>query len=201
MNFILGIALAAILALLPPNLSLRASPSNPLLLSLQPVQLTDDDGNLVNRCTSFSINQKKGFWVTAAHCVYEGESSSGVPIHYLLVDEKADLAVYFGVHAPALKLDTVPPEIGDSIFLMGYPYGSLDPVVFFGRVASPEAQLTKTAKAQVLNILGVEGQSGAPILNKRGRVIGVTQNSTRSGIVYGTTWKVLKETLKDFVER
>jgi hypothetical protein len=62
-------------------LVMATSPSPSTLNSI--MKLVSDDGH----CTAFSINQREGYWLTAAHCLGDvmsinGETASAVKIDY-----------------------------------------------------------------------------------------------------------------------
>src|SRR4051812_47487278 len=74
-----------------------------------------------NICTITSINERKHYWLTAAHCV-------GSPELYIAnrradvvwVDTVADLAVLYteGYSLPALKLRNTRPVVGTRVLLV-----------------------------------------------------------------------------------
>lgn len=170
--------------------------------SIQPIQRINDDGILTNYCTSWSINKKEGWWVTAAHCINEmNQVDGGKATKVVMFDTNTDLAIYGANRAPALHIAPNSPRTGDEVFITGYPHASLDPITFFGKVANPWARLNKDLTVSIYNVLGLPGVSGAPIVDRSGRVVGVAQNSTQNGAVYGTPFRIVKETLMPYEEQ
>ncbi len=168
--------------------------------SIQPLVRVNDDGEKVNVCTAFSINETRGLWLTANHCYAGGEQFAGSDVEWVGYNEKYDLAVFQGPHVTALVLAIKAPEVGDEVVLSGYPHGSLDLITFFGRTSAVKARVMPTYTGSVFNILGLPGDSGSPILDNSGRVVGVAQVSSQNGVVWGADWFVLKEQLTRFVE-
>lgn len=161
--------------------------------SVAPIQRINDDGVNTNYCTAFSINKDKGYWLTANHCWAETNTFAGKPIVWEAYNETLDLAIFSGPHADSLKFAIKAPDVGDELLIMGYPHGALDPIVFFGKLASQLARMTPTMSGAVFNVVGLPGDSGAPIIDKSGRVIGVCQLSNQAGVMWGVSWKSMKD--------
>lgn len=172
--------------------------------SIQPIQRINDDGVNVNVCTAFSINKDKGYWITANHCWDETNTFNGLPQKVIAYNESLDLFIFEANKAEALKLATKSPEVGDGVYLIGYPHGSLDLLTFFGKLSAVDARTLSNqpnSKVQVFNLLALPGNSGAPILDNSGRVIGIGQISSQSGVAWGISWKDLKDNTKDYWEQ
>lgn len=169
--------------------------------SIQPFQRVNDDGILTNVCTAFSINKAKGLWVTAGHCAEGGGLVGRTTVaEFVFVNEVTDIAVFKANSAPALKVADKAPRFGDEVFIVGYPYGALDPIVFYGRVSSPLARLNPNMTVTLFNMLGLPGDSGSPVINKDGDVVAIGQHSTKAGAMYGTPWEVVRAALMPFVD-
>lgn len=151
--------------------------------------LETDDGN--GHCSSFHIGN--GIVLTAAHCISEkseilhlGENETVRDPRVLLVDAQSDIAV---LHVPEAGisefavLGEVPP-IGERLVTIGFPgyfesktidigyvigLGNLDgvPVIFGSGNAFP-------------------GESGGPVLDEHGFVVGIVSKISLRGIVYPT---------------
>lgn len=169
--------------------------------SIQPIQRINDDGVNVNVCTAFSINKDKGYWITANHCWHETNTFHNLPQTWVAYNEKLDLMVFQSYKAESLKLAIKAPDVGDDVYLIGYPHGSLDLLTFFGKLSSGKARTLNNQpefNTQVFNILALPGNSGAPILDKSGRVVGIGQISSQNGVAWGTSWQALKDNTKEY---
>lgn len=169
--------------------------------SVQPLQRVNADGVLFNVCTAFSINEQRGFWLTANHCYAGGEQFAGQPVQWVAYNEKYDVAVFEGPHVLSLKLAIKAPDVGDEVYLTGYPHGSLDLVTFFGRVAAVHARIMPSFTGSVFNILGLPGDSGSPILDTSGRVVALAQVSSQNGAAWGADWFVLRDQVAQYWEQ
>lgn len=169
--------------------------------SIQPIQGVNDDGVLVNGCTSFSINEARHLWATAAHCNHEGQTTpTKDKVFYIYSNTDNDVAVYSANPAPALHLAPHQPEVGDPVMLIGYPYGTADPLVAFGRVSASRARLTQDYTGDVYDMIALPGNSGGPILDNSNRVVGIAQRTQGPGLAYGTPYREVIDALKEFAE-
>lgn len=142
-----------------------------MLKSIQPLVYVTG----VNSCTAFSVNQREGWWMTAGHCLREGQSFEGSPIEVLAADEKLDLGVITGSHRPAFQLAIKQAEVGEDVTIIGFPFGSRDPLAMFGKVSSPNAKINDEQSGAVQHVASGGGASGSPVLDSAGRVICVHQ--------------------------
>jgi S1-C subfamily serine protease len=159
-----------------------------------------------NMCTTWSINQAKGLWATAAHCVdpeYDFyRDIAGQPVTVVKVDPKLDLALLHAdnVSAPALRLGKV-PEMGDEITVIGFPMGWAIPVATWGHVSWPLLQKGWAPEwgfdNMILDIRVLPGHSGSPVIDGHGKVISVVQGVVMVGSG-GITLGIPYQTMKDF---
>lgn len=145
---------------------------------VQPLQYHGD-----TFCTAFSIAEKAGYFATAAHCAAyaldKEVTIGGEPAWVVFVGfPSADVAVFqVDLHAPAFKLAKVAPEVGDAIEVIGYPYG-ITRTVTFGTMAARRIPLKHPSTdyymtSDILAITSAPGNSGSPVLNAKGELIGV----------------------------
>jgi hypothetical protein len=132
------------------------------------------------RCTAFHINEDMGYWLTAAHCVdynfpmYVSNSRA----HAYMVDLEKDLAIIRvpGLKTKALSLSKDSPELGDLVFMIGFPFRRLDHYITSGSVASHDTILSpKERSYMVYRAACSGGSSGSPVLNLQGQVVSVAQ--------------------------
>lgn len=181
--------LAALLALL-----LIASPltaSKPKFLdAVRPLAMDGELGAPTNMCTASYINKKDRLWLTAAHCI-DGPIPyyiDGLVVIPILRDVVQDLAILLsplpGGPQPsvALKLAARGPDFGDEVLVGGHPFGYDSLFLTKGFVANPKANIGDARPYMMLDVAGAPGNSGSPIVNKKGEVVSVLQ------VGYGRTF-------------
>ncbi len=136
-------------------------------------------------CTAFSINEQEGLWATAAHCAaYAIDKQLDVTI----MDEpavvvavffpSADVAVFqSSAHAPAIKLAKQAVNVGGILSIVGYPYG-ITRTRTEGHMAARLIPIIHPSTmyymvSDILDITTAGGNSGSPVLNSKGELIGV----------------------------
>lgn len=160
-------------------------------------------------CTAFSINQKKGYWVSAAHCVLLAESGETMSILNRIVRVKArsylhDMVVLeSAAKAPALKLESRAPKIGDRVVLAGYAWGQQPLLFLWGRIMYPTLPIGFELAPGVmwLNASYVDGDSGpgnsgSPVLSEdRLQVVGVHLGEVPTDPTYSVMvpWEEVRE--------
>ncbi len=142
-----------------------------------------------NHCTISSINEKQGYWLTAAHCVDGEPKLYEINGHRAWVIKKnpvLDLAILVTVDwtVPALKLSKDAPKPGDDIGMWGHPLG-WDSLMFFkGYVANPsftEPGVVEGVPAALYGLIAAPGNSGSAVLNKHDEMIGCLQWAVHTG--------------------
>lgn len=164
-------AILALALLIPaPALARKAS----LEQSVQPLQF--EGGTF---CTAFSINEHEGLWATARHCaVFVLEKHLTVTIGNVwaipvYVSPSDDIAIYQSAkHAQALRLAPQAPAVGDTIRVEGYPYGLFRLIEARGYLAARD-EPTDNGISDVLDVTVAGGNSGSPVLNASGDVVGI----------------------------
>jgi S1-C subfamily serine protease len=152
-----------------------------------------------NGCTATSINQRLGYWLTAAHCIPKDEPSTvvaigGKPITIVDHDEVLDLAVVQGPRAKALRLQPFPPSIGEKVYVFGHPVGYSTPQLFQGYVASIFLPFTWDGieyRWMMFDMTVCGGNSGSAVLNSHHEIVSVVQiNHGRpcDGFSGGSPW-------------
>ena len=160
-------------------------------VNLESVQALQSNGRTF--CTAFSIDEENGHWGTAAHCAaaalergldvtIAGQPAWIVHIAY----PSADVAVFQSqAKAPAFKLAVkavdacteADPSDCELISIIGYPYG-ITRSRTYGHIAARAIPIVHPSTgyymaSDILDITVAGGNSGSPVLNAKGEVIGV----------------------------
>lgn len=157
-------------------------------------------------CTTWSLDQKAGLWVTAAHCtasteytedgeftvLYENLTIAGQPATVTYRDLVFDLALLVAdAHEPGLRLGEY-PKVGDVVTVYGYPGGLLAPFATWLHVSNPFL-VAYGRQWMVLDGHVWPGHSGAPVLDRKGRVVGIVQahgTDRFAGMTLASAWGV-----------
>lgn len=174
--------------------------------SVRPLQ----DANGRNICTVTSINQDKKLWLTAAHCVLNGQTGmhdavfiETHPAEIIFADAAIDLAVVrvAEMDVPALKIAKQMPTVGSKILLIGHPEG-LDQVhLFQGYVSSLRTEVEPTWWYMTFDMTACGGNSGSVVVNGKDEVVSVLQIGWGRGCSAfsgGATWQALGKVRKYF---
>ena len=165
--------------------------------SIQPLQMKSEKGEYRTICTTFSINEQRKMWGTAAHCVArESEMGQGEvrdvfigdkPTTLMFADIPLDIAVLRAeVSAPAIPFGAR-PQVGDAVRVYGYMWGAYAPTIFFGRIANLNATADRS-HYMIMDMRVGGGHSGSPIVDANGHVVSVMQVSSMGfsgGALYG----------------
>lgn len=134
-----------------------------------------------NVCTATSINVEKHYWLTAEHCVPLDEKGyvEGHELTVVMRDPTNDVAIFVvpELTIPALPLSNKAPTFGDEVTVIGHPYGIVDPIIVFGKISNPAAELYKdeVAKFMMFDAMIAPGNSGSAVLNAKNQIISVVQ--------------------------
>ena len=161
--------------------------SSPVTARLNPVQPLQFHGQTY--CTSWSINEAQGYWATVAHCAAaarmleeqsQGDQSTidGRQAVVIFQGTEVDTAVFQAdAHAEAFELAKKAQEVGDPVAIVGYPYG-------FARARTSGSVAIRSlwlwhpvlehyVMNDILDITTAPGNSGSPVLNPKGKVVGL----------------------------
>lgn len=209
-RILLSLLVAMGLLVLPTSV---ATKTFPFLGSVRPLQMVNvEDGGLDNMCTTSSINEKKDYWITAAHCVLgmneagetvvEDRLIEGTRVFVTEYDRQLDLAVLTApqMDVKAIKLASRQPLVGDKVLIAGHPFGYPSLFLTQGSVANLDSVLDgdpydpTTQHFMVYEGAGAPGNSGSPVMNSKGEMISVLQigwGRSFSPMMGGSTWRNL----------
>ena len=180
---------------------------SPLKADLDPVQPLKNKQHQTF-CTTFSINEKEDYWATARHCVRAAQERG---YGMFILGEKAsvvfesvgddDVAILEAeTDAPSLKLSKEPLEVGDEVVIKGFPYGLPRLIKVKGYLAAKGVPLGPGAPiSDILDITVAGGNSGSPVLNEDGKVVGLLWGGfVNSPHAASIPWETLKRIVGDY---
>lgn len=159
--------------------------------SIKPLVWTRPDGEFVT-CTAWAHRLDTGRveWVSAYHCIADDNwqpdpdralSIVGVPVHYARMSPQLDVVVFTGgpQDVAGLRLAARNPNQGAAVHAYGFPMGHWSLYETQGIVSAPydDEELT------TYNLAVAPGMSGAPVLDAKGRVVGILQQTMCHPIV------------------
>lgn len=147
------------------------------------VQIVRPDG----RGSGFAL--PGGFVVTAAHVVKGAKTVSlkdaggkTASAEVLWMNEDRDTAVLrTDMKLPAAELDCAGAKVGDDVYTLGNPAG-VEFIAAYGKIAGKARPFRSVKNVYVTNMSMVYGQSGGPVFNADGRVIGLNSMTMIVGI-------------------
>lgn len=174
---------------------------SPTFQSVRPLQRVNaESGDLDNHCTAWAVKKHgKVFWITASHCVMKDDNSGEIDLSHdyqiggqsaklKAVNHSFGLAAFTGPDAPGLRIrkgDRL-AFFGEYVATIGYPFGWKDYFFMQGVVSNPAYDYADNDKSTidlytVYNLTVAPGQSGSPVFNINGEVVGVIQVSFCGG--------------------
>ncbi|MFZ1454062.1 MAG: trypsin-like peptidase domain-containing protein, partial [Ferruginibacter sp.] len=163
--------------------------------------VTQKNPNPDFRATGFLIDGK-GFIVTNAHVVnrmktiyVENNKGEYFIAQTIFADKHTDLAIlkindtaFKQVYNLPYSINKSNSNLGEQIFTMGYPRNEI--VYGEGYVSAKSGNDGDSTSYQV-SVSVNPGNSGGPVLNKRGEIIGIitSKNSTADGVVFAAKSK------------
>ena len=144
------------------------------------VEIASDGG----ACTGFVINsevkkekQDVDYILTAAHCEGTNLLADLKPAAVKAKDFKNDLMVLEidNTDRPSLKLAKVDAKVGEEVASYGYGYALDQPLFRMAHVSAKDINIGERVQYQAIDSTFVPGQSGGPVVNRKGEVVLVVQ--------------------------
>lgn len=166
------------------------------------IQITTAEDNDVGFCSGVVLDADRGFVLTAQHCVRRLPADAisiavnGRHADVVRENRVLDLAIlhFDAKKERAMALAAETPPVGAEIALVGHAYGAKPQYVQVGRVA---LQLDDEGRF-VVDLTTIKGDSGCPIINDRGELVGLTSQINVAGGYLGSA--VPLETIRAFVK-
>lgn len=137
------------------------------------LEIYDSDATLRGRCTVWKAADE--IMITAGHCCASDRyytisgtgMTLGIDITLLIDDDDKDICVLRGrMDGRRALLASKEPEIGDRVWVVGYPHGTFAMTDGYWSGRNDEGD-------PVTSIDGAGGYSGSPVMNEDNEVIGV----------------------------
>ena len=160
------------------------------------------------RATGFLIDGK-GFIATNAHVVnrmktiyVENNKGEYFTAETVYADQNTDLAIlkindtaYKTIYNLPYSINKTNSDLGEQIFTMGYPRNE---IVYGEGYLSAKSGNEGDSTAYQVSVSVNPGNSGGPVLNKNGEVIGIitSKNSTADGVVFAAKSKNIYKLLE-----
>ena len=137
-------------------------------------------------CSGFVINQKRGYVLTASHCLNEGTTEQltikGVkgPVWLILNSPELDIAVIATtMNKPAVRPSRQVVSQGQMVGALGFGYGFQRPLFRGGYVSNTGVDVDPEIPGLWALFDGpfIGGMSGGPVFNHKGEIVGVVQMS------------------------
>jgi S1-C subfamily serine protease len=160
-------------------------------------------------CTGFVINTVRKLVLTAAHC--EGDKDdpqmvNGEPSVVVFRDKKKDLLVVTTAAAegkPALKIAASNAPLGSTVASYGFGHDLGKPLFRIAHVSQVDvAGVAEGFPSPVMAIDAsyVGGQSGGPVVNEAGEVIGIVQFGSPQ-VGFGVQAETIRDVVGKFLEK
>jgi S1-C subfamily serine protease len=159
----------------------------------------------IGKCSGSIVNLKKGYVVTAAHCIPDWSRPSiavnklhaeVVRINYIL-----DLAVLQvdGLKGRELHVHTAALATGMPVAAIGYAFGALRPKFVFGHISDLEDE--SLGLGSFFDVGWAPGCSGGPIVDLNGDIVSISQAHFihQPGIGVGATPEMFKAFVRPYL--
>lgn len=169
------------------------------------------DVTVVSSGTAFLIDGK-GYLVTNAH-VLKGSGATVINnkgeefnARIINIDQNKDLAILRIQDEDFKQLDVLPysikkssVELGEELFTLGYPREQI--VYNMGYLSAESGYDGDTSSCQI-SLSANPGNSGGPVFNKKGEVVGIlsTKQTSAEGVVFAIKSKGIYQMINELIE-
>ena len=167
------------------------------------------------RATGFLIDVNNNYLVTNAHVldeathniVIENNKGEQFTAKSVYINAEFDLAIIKIIDKDFSKLPPVPygirkgnADLGDAIFMLGFPKQEI--VYGEGYISAKNGYQMDSVFCQ-LSTMANEGNSGSPVINKNGELIGVisSREANAEGVVFATKSKNIYKAVSEANEK
>lgn len=159
-------------------------------------------------CTAVSVNEADGLWLTAGHCIAHIDWNKGpvtlagqgaLPVYIAPAD---DLGLYqANQHGTAAKLAKKGPNVGEPIWVKGFPLGWPLLITTQGFLAAQRLQFLDGSwpTSDVYDVTIAPGNSGSPVFNAHGELVGIVWGATSYGHALVTPLAVIQRLIGSYV--
>lgn len=137
------------------------------------VMAIDADG-VVAQCSGWIVNKDAGYVGTCEHCIRDAQAVTVNGRHAMVarqnrLNDQAALRTDLPADALEIPLAKRAPYIGEEVAIAGFPFPGLH--FQFGRVSNARNE----DGHMVLDLTGMYGDSGGPVFNPAGELVGMTK--------------------------
>jgi serine protease Do len=167
------------------------------------------------RATGFLIDVNNNYLITNAHVldeathniVVENNKGEQFTAKSVYINSEFDLAIIKIIDKDFSKLPPVPygirksnADLGDAIFMLGFPKQEI--VYGEGYISAKNGYQMDSVFCQ-LSTMANEGNSGSPVINKNGELIGVisSREANAEGVVFATKSKNIYKAVSEANEK
>lgn len=197
----------AIFVLFPHNTYARDWSKTVAKVTASTIQVTiihedEDSGEAVRGyCSAFSIDEKRGLFMTAAHCTEgsePGPTAGTLSSTVVFVDPDRDIAViqFVGLHRPSLSPHDGDVLAGIEYGTLGFAYGLPSPLFKAGNIASSDTMVENGIAEVFIDEDAVGGMSGGPTFDKDGKIVAVVTEGNGHFGKASSLVEILKVTAK-----